>query len=104
MPVKPRESTTKIRAKGSKISPPRHVLAPGLHCAEFACKCLSDENKHVLGVITFCSADIILYIYIIYTNFLLSACVSEREALWMLICSSPVGYPLALMLQAIQAV
>lgn len=41
------------RAKDSKISPPRHVLAPGLHCVEFAHRCLLDENKHVLGVIFF---------------------------------------------------
>lgn len=49
----PRELTTETKAKDSKISPPRHVLAPGLHCAEFAHKCLLDEKKRVPGVIFF---------------------------------------------------
>lgn len=80
MPLKPREPTMETRAKDSKISPPRHVLAPGLHCVEFAHRCLLDENKHVLGVIFFFPADQPVFWRV--------------TSLWMLICCSPVGHPL----------
>lgn len=81
MSLMPRELTTETKAKDSKISPPRHVLAPGLHCAEFAHKCLLDEKKHVPGVIfSPPPADQPVF--------------GRVTSLWMLICCSPAGYPL----------
>ena len=77
--LKPREPTAETRAKDSKISLPRHVLAPGLHCVEFAHKCLLDENKHVVGVIFFLPCR--------------SACVLESDLLVDADMLFPYGVP-----------
>lgn len=60
MSLMPRERATETKAKDSKISPPRHVLAPGLRCAEFAHKYLLDENKPVPGMGFFFASEISL--------------------------------------------
>lgn len=56
MPRKPRELITETRAKDSKISPPRHVLAPGLAALGLLTDVCWMEMRMCLGWL-FCPSD-----------------------------------------------